>query len=136
MKGEIFRASPEKSSFRRPCTSPFLCFVFGPFCLFLPLVVSSEGGTGEDRRIDPHLNVGILEKIIIIFGNNWFRLKFFSDPHLDKIHSALNGCKPIFGDFKSHCVCASKKFDLSALSTADSNFSFGSYQNSVPARVR
>ena len=55
--------------------------------------ITSEGGTGENRRIDPHLNVGILEKTIIIFGKNWFRssprLKIFSDPHLDKIHSAL-----------------------------------------------
>ena len=53
----------------------------------------SEGGTGENRRIDPHLNVGILEETIIIFGKNWFksspRLKNFSDPHLDKIRSAL-----------------------------------------------
>ena len=55
--------------------------------------MNSEGGTGENLRIDPHLNVGILEKTIIIFGKNWFRsltrLKIFSDPHLDKIHSAL-----------------------------------------------
>ena len=55
--------------------------------------ICSEGGTGENRRIDPHLNVGILEKTIIIFGKNWFRssprLKIFSDPHLDKIRSAL-----------------------------------------------
>ena len=55
--------------------------------------ICSEGGTGENRRIDPHLNVGILEKTIIIFGKNWFRssprLKFFSDPHLDEIRSAL-----------------------------------------------
>ena len=57
--------------------------------------ICSEGGTGENRRIDPHLNVGILEKTIIIFGKNWFgsspRLKIFSDPHLDKIRSALTG---------------------------------------------
>ena len=62
------------------------------------LTLSSEGGTGENRRIDPHLNVGILEKTIIIFGKNWFRssprLKIFSDPHLDKIRSALTD--PVF----------------------------------------
>ena len=37
--------------------------------------------------------MGILEKTIIIFGKNWFRssprLKIFSNPHLDKIRSAL-----------------------------------------------
>ena len=35
----------------------------------------------------------ILQKTIIIFGKNWFRssprLKIFSNPHQDKIHSAL-----------------------------------------------
>ena len=55
----------------------------------------SEGGTGENWRIDPHLNLGILLKTIVIFGKNWFRssprLKFFSDPHLDEIRSALTG---------------------------------------------
>ena len=55
--------------------------------------ISSEGGTGENRRIDPHLNLGILLKTIVIFGKNWFRssprLKFFLDPHLDKFRSAL-----------------------------------------------
>ena len=37
--------------------------------------------------------MGILEETIIIFRKNWFRssprLKNFSDPHLDKIRSAL-----------------------------------------------
>ena len=54
---------------------------------------TSEGGTGENWRIDPHLNLGILLKTIVIFGKNWFRssprMKFFSDPHLDEIRSAL-----------------------------------------------
>ena len=36
----------------------------------------SEGGTGEDWRIDPHLNFGTT--IVIIFG------KVGSDPLLDK----------------------------------------------------
>ena len=40
-------------------------------------VILSEGGTGEDRRIDPHLNFGTT--IVIIFG------KIGSDrPPLDK----------------------------------------------------
>ena len=57
----------------------------------------SEGGTGENWRIDPHLNLGILFlfslKTIVIFGKNWFRssprMKFFSDPHLDEVRSAV-----------------------------------------------
>ena len=55
------------------------------------IYLSSEGGTGEDRRINPPLNLG---KTLIIFGKNWFcrsspRLKIFFDPPLDKIRSAL-----------------------------------------------
>ena len=50
----------------------------------------TEGGTGENWRIDPHLFGNLT---LIIFGKNWFRssprLKIFSDPHLDKIRSAL-----------------------------------------------
>ena len=59
-------------------------------------VIHSEGGTGENRRIDPHLNFGnFIEKTIIIFGKNCCRstprLKISSDPHLDNSHSALTG---------------------------------------------
>ena len=46
-------------------------------------LTTSEGGTGDDRRIDPHLNFGNF------IENNNNRLKIFSDPHLDKIRSAL-----------------------------------------------
>lgn len=40
------------------------------------LAIISEGGTGEDRMIDPHLKFGTT--IVIIFG------KVGSDPLLDK----------------------------------------------------
>ena len=53
-----------------------------------------QGGTGEDRRIDPHLNIG---NFIETNDNIWKKLvqilsqieKKISDPHLDKIRSAL-----------------------------------------------
>ena len=39
-------------------------------------IMCSEGGTEEDRRIDPPLNFGkrilLLYKTILIFGKNWF----------------------------------------------------------------
>ena len=39
--------------------------------------MDSEGGTGEDRRIDPHLNFGNFMENLIIFEK-----KIGSDPHL------------------------------------------------------
>ena len=42
------------------------------------LKIHSEGGTGEDWRIDPHLNFGnLIEK------NNNIWIKIGSDPHQD-----------------------------------------------------
>ena len=62
--------------------------------LNLKCIIHSEGGTDEIRRINPYLNFGnFIKKTIIMIGNNWFRssprLKKISDPHLDKIRSAL-----------------------------------------------
>ena len=62
--------------------------------------ISSEGGTGENWRIDPYLNLGFLLKTIVIFGKNWFRssprIKKISDPHLDEIRSTLTEHKHNF----------------------------------------
>ena len=53
----------------------------------------SEGGTGENQRINPHLDLGNFVENNNNIWKNWFRsssrLKIFSDPHLDKIRSAL-----------------------------------------------
>ena len=76
------------------CTqcSTFLIPFFNEFSQYVTILrIVSEGGTGEDRRINPPLNLG---KTLIIFGKNWFcrsspRLEKIFDPPLDKIRSAL-----------------------------------------------
>ena len=77
--------------------------------------IVSEGGTEEDRRIDPPLNFGILSKSIIIFGKNWFDPPLdkenFSDPPLNKIRSALTVCK----QQKFHGIGIKKQLELNQI---------------------
>ena len=68
----------DRQMVQREMCSATILLCEGKSCSILQIYVFSEGGTGENRRIDPHLNLGILQKTIIIqFGKNG------SDPHLD-----------------------------------------------------